>query len=91
MAVSVNQNPRAGFMIHSTWNALHTLLANSGIIYSLPHKTFLTSIGHLQAQGFPVGAYSENDLLTSFNSDRPEGVPKRKRPAVAGQAGNSMN
>ena len=86
-AVSLNQNPVAGFAVHSSWNALQTLIKNVGIIYSLPHKRFLTPSEGLLAQGFPVLAMADSARpLCSFNYDRP-----RKRTAVLGQAGNSMN
>lgn len=88
-AVSLNQNPEAGFAIHSSWNALQCLIKNVGVIFSMPHRRFLTPLEGLLAQGFPVLGLprrSSMQMLCSFNADR-----ARKRTTVLGQAGNSMN
>ena len=90
-AVSLNQNPEAGFAVHSSWIALQTLIKNVGIIYSLPHKRFLTPTEGLLAQAYPVLSMANSARpLCSFNHERPPKKP-RKRTAVLGQAGNTMN
>ena len=93
----LQQNPHVGRGISSGADILNTVIKNSGVMFSSPHQRSLHWSELLISQGFPVLpglAYPSNPQAgascCSFAIARQKSQPRR-RSAVAGQAGNSMN
>lgn len=88
---NLNQNP-FGFAVRSTTTTLNTVIKNAGQMWSHIHKRWLTPSELLVAQGFPVrSSFTHGRPCCSFAVERPPHMPPRKRSAIIGQAGNSMN
>ena len=88
---SLAQNP--DFSAYSSWSHMHTLLRNTGVMWSDYHSRWLTANEALLAQGFPVYTWLSFSVpMCSFAAvPTTTSFDECSRSARIGMAGNSMH